>query len=404
MRYPLLTLALAGLLASSVPAGDWTGFRGPNGVAVSVEKDLPVKWGPAENLRWKVALPGRGLSNPIIVDGKVLVTACSGFKQRRLHVLCFEEATGKKLWERQFTATGNTACHPTTNMAAPTPVSDGQAVYALFATGDLAALDLDGTLRWYRSLVSDYPDITNQVGMASSPALWKDVLLLPLENAGESFAAGLDTRTGKNLWKVAREKCINWVSPVLTEAGGQPAAVFYTPKDVTGYDPRTGQVLWSLTDRGGSEMQSPAQGNGLVFVPGRDFLALRPSKDVSIPEVVWKSNKLGGGGGASPVYHDGRIYAMTSTGLRCADAKDGKEIWLQRVEGPAWASPVIADGKAYVTSETGAVTVIELGKEPKVLAKNNVGQPLLATPAVANGALYLRSDSSLFCVGGSKPK
>src|SRR5262249_34067807 len=146
---------------------------------------------------WKAALPGRGLSNPVITGGKVIVTACSGFKQRRLHVLCFDEKTGAKLWERQFTATGNTQCHPVTSMAAPSPVTDGKAVYALFATGDLAALDLDGVLLWYRSLVSDYPDITNQVGMASSPIVHKDVVLLPLDNAGESFAAGLDAKSGK---------------------------------------------------------------------------------------------------------------------------------------------------------------------------------------------------------------
>src|SRR5262245_43889298 len=194
MRCLLVTLVVLTGMTAAVSAADWTGFRGPNSQAISTEKDLPVKWSPKENLRWKVDLPGRGLSNPIITAGKVIVTACSGFKQRRLHVLCYDEHTGKKLWERQFTATGNTACHPTTSMAAPTPVTDGKAIYALFATGDLAALDFDGTLLWYRSLVGDYPDVSNQVGMASSPILYKDVLLLPLENAIDSFAAGVDTK------------------------------------------------------------------------------------------------------------------------------------------------------------------------------------------------------------------
>src|SRR5207244_4427325 len=108
-----------------------------------------------ENIRWKAALPGRGLSCPIITGGKVFVTACSGYMQNRLHVICFNEKTGEKLWERQLTSTGNPQCHPKTNMAAPTPATDGKAVYALFATGDLAAIDLDGTLLWYRSLVTD---------------------------------------------------------------------------------------------------------------------------------------------------------------------------------------------------------------------------------------------------------
>src|SRR5258708_17987812 len=140
-----------GALALTAGAAEWTGFRGPG--AVSEEKGLPVKWSKTEGLRYKVELPGRGLSNPIISKGRIFLTACSGYREKRLHVLCFDEATGKKLWERQFTATGNTACHPTTNMAAPTPVTDGKTVFALFGTGDVAALDLDGGLLWYRSLV-----------------------------------------------------------------------------------------------------------------------------------------------------------------------------------------------------------------------------------------------------------
>src|SRR5207245_5271792 len=117
---------------------------------------------------------GRRVSSPVVAAGRVYVTACSGYQQRRLHVLCFDAATGTKQWERQFQATGNTFCHPKTCMAAPTPVTDGARVYALFATGDLAALDREGHLLWYRSLVGDYGTITNQVGLAASPVLWQD--------------------------------------------------------------------------------------------------------------------------------------------------------------------------------------------------------------------------------------
>jgi outer membrane protein assembly factor BamB len=407
MRHLIAAVALLGGMGAAGTA-DWTGFRGPNGQAVAAEKDVPVKWGKKENIRWKADLPGRGLSNPVITGGKVIVTACSGFKQRRLHVLCLDEKTGVKQWERQFTATGNTQCHPTTNMAAPSPVTDGKAVYALFATGDLAALDLDGTLLWYRSLVSDYPDITNQVGLAASPVVHRGVLLLPMDNAGESFAAGLDAKTGKNLWKVPRGRGINWVSPVIWDNGGQPAVVFHSPREMTAYEPATGKVLWSLADGGSSDISSPALGNGLLFVPGREFVALKAGQNGSTPEVVWKSNKLGGSAGASPVFHEGRLYAMTSVGLRCVDAKDGSEKWLQRVQGRFWASPVIvggeAGGRAYLTAETGKVTVVQLGDQPRILAENDMGQPLLATPALANGAIYLRSDAALHCVGATREK
>src|SRR5579875_3980237 len=137
-------------------AGDWPQFRGPGGTAVSEEKGLPVKWSTTENVRWKAELPGRGVSSPVLAGGRVYVSAASTYRERRLHVLCFDAAKGEKLWERQFAATGGTMCHPKTSMAAPTPVTDGRHVYALFATGDLAAFTRDGDLLWYRALQRDY--------------------------------------------------------------------------------------------------------------------------------------------------------------------------------------------------------------------------------------------------------
>ena len=117
LKYAMSASLLAfGLL--SARAADWTQFRGPGGSSVSMETNLPVKWSKTEGLRYKVELPGRGLSNPVIADGRIFVTACSGYRENRLHVLCFDEATGKKLWERRFTSTGITSCHQTTCMAA----------------------------------------------------------------------------------------------------------------------------------------------------------------------------------------------------------------------------------------------------------------------------------------------
>jgi outer membrane protein assembly factor BamB len=390
------------LLSATGPASDWPQFRGPNGSGVSDEKGLPVEWGPNRNVRWKASLPGRGLSCPIITKGRVIVTACSGFKQGRLHVLCYREDDGTKLWERQFASTGNTQCHQKTCMAAPTPATDGKAVYALFATGDLAALDLDGNQLWYRSLVRDYPDITNQVGMASSPVLSKGVLLVPMENAGDSFAAGIDTRTGKNLWKVSRTRCINWVTPLVVERDGRAEAIFQTTTDVTAYEPATGKVLWSRTGRGTAEVASPVQGEGLLFIAGGELVALKQGKDGGRPEVVWKSSRLPTGI-TTPLYHEGRVYGFkTNIGLTCLDARNGRFLWQQRVRGQYSASPVIGDGKAYLASEEGMVTVVQLGQEPKIVGENDMNQTLLATPAIAGGAIYLRSDQTLFCIGPKK--
>jgi outer membrane protein assembly factor BamB len=394
----LAALCLAG---GRAPGGDWPQFRGPGGGCVSDETGLPVKWSETENIRWKAELPGRGLSNPVIAGGRVYLTASSGYRDRRLHVLCFDEATGKKLWERQFASTGDTACHPKSCMAAPTPATDGKRVFALFATGDVAALGRDGDLLWYRSLVRDYPKITNQVGMAASPVLHDDVLIVPMDNAGDAFLAGLDAATGKNRWKVEREREINWTTPLLVGAGDRAAVVFQSETEVAAFEPKTGRVRWKMPTEKGSNIPSPTAGGGLVFAPGRELLALKPGPDETTPEVVWRSTKLTSGF-ASPLFHKGRVYAVTGVSVNCVDASDGKLLWQERVKGPFSASPVIADGKMYVASEEGLVTVLELGDRPKVLAVNVIDDVFLATPAVANGAIYLRSDKYLYCIGGKK--
>src|SRR5262245_24343132 len=191
------------VLAISIPAlgaAEVTQFR--NGLGTSSEKNLPTKWSATEGLRWKASLPGKGLSNPVVAGGRVFVTATVAYQQKREVVLCFDVKTGKKLWQRQVWATGATQSHEKTNMAAPTPIADAERVYALFATGDLVCYDHDGDLVWYRSLVGDYPTVGNNVGMAASPTMSGDTLLICMENVGESFAVAIDKYTGKNIWRV----------------------------------------------------------------------------------------------------------------------------------------------------------------------------------------------------------
>jgi outer membrane protein assembly factor BamB len=398
MKRFLVGVALL-LLARPAGAGEWPQFRGPDGTAVSDEKELPAKWSTTENVRWKAELPG-GVSSPVVAGGRVYVTAASTFRQRRLHVLCFDAASGEKKWERQLAATGSTTCHPKTSMAAPTPVTDGRHVYALFATGDLAAFNRDGDLLWYRALQSDYPEITNQVGMAASPVLAGETLLLPLENAGDSFALGVDVRTGRNRWKVPRRRDINWVTPTVTRFRGRTAALFQTSGEITAYDADSGEVLWSFKNNKLGSVPSPALVDDLVIVPGEPSIALRILGD-GRPEVVWKSRRLKAAY-ASPVVYKGRIYAMTDIGVACLDPVTGQEIWRERLGNGFSASPIIADGKLYIAKEEGATSVVELGDKPKILADNDLKETLLATPAIANGAIYLRTEKHLYCIAGKK--
>jgi outer membrane protein assembly factor BamB len=388
------------LLIFWLGAADWPQFRGPDGTGVSTETGLPTRWSPTENVRWKVELPGRGVSSPVVARGRVFITACSGYQQRRLHLLCLDAATGKKKWERQLQATGDTFCNPKTCMAASTPAADGERVYALYATADLACFDRQGDLLWYRSLAGDYRNITNQVGMAASPVLWHDLLIVPMENVGESFVAGLDKLTGKNRWKVERPRDINWPTPLLLQNKGQTEVLLQSPQELAAYEPATGRKLWSYQGEGMTAVPSPVAAGGLIVLSGG--VALRPSRE-GPPQVVWKSIKLRPAY-ATPLYYKGRLYALNNSAilLDCADVQTGKVIWQQRVKGPFSASPVAAEGNIYLVNEDGLTTVVRAGDRPQVLSTNALGEPMLATPALADGALYLRSDQHLSCISNQK--
>jgi outer membrane protein assembly factor BamB len=339
----------------------------------------------------------------VVAGRRAFVTASSGFNQDRLHVLCIDTATGKKLWERQFWATGNTLCHPKTAMAAPTPVTDGQRVFALFACGDVVALDRDGNLLWVRSLARDYPPISNNVGMAASPVLWKDTLLLPMENAGVSFAAALDARTGQNRWKVERLRDINWVTPVVVEREGKAEVLFQTKEEITAYDVDTGAKRWEY--KGGlSPVASPCvTPDGLLLVAGGDFYGLKPGASGKEPEVAWKSTKLKTNY-TSAVFHQNRVYGVNNANiLNGIDVATGDQVSQVRLKGPFWASPLIAEGRLYITNEKGLTSVVQLSNEPTVLSTNDIGEDVTATPAIAEGAIFIRTDGHLWCVGQKKP-
>jgi outer membrane protein assembly factor BamB len=403
MKYSWTTIGFL-VLAAALRADDVPQFRGPGGLGISKETNLPTKWSGTEGVRWKADLPGRGLSNPVIAGGRVYVTATAAYQQKREVVLCFDVKTGKKLWERQVWATGATQSHEKTNMAAPTPIADGERVYALFATGDLVCYDKDGDLGWYRSLVGDYPTVGNNVGMAASPTISGDTLLICMENVGESFAVAIDKYTGKNIWRVERPRGINWVSPVVIDNAGQAEVLFQGPTGIDAHDVASGKKNWSAPKLRHTAYATPTVGDGVVFVPSDKFTALRPAKANAEPEVLWQSLKLRPAY-CSPIAHQGLIYVVGGGGVvHCADAKTGEILWSHRIEpaGAFAASPLLADGKLYITSEKGITTVLQAGKEAKVLATNPIGETILASPVAADGAIFLRSDGALYCIGKSK--
>jgi outer membrane protein assembly factor BamB len=384
-----------------VRAGDWPQFRGPNADGVTDEKHLPVEWTKDKGVKWRAELPARGVSSPVVSGGKVYVTCSSGTRDDRLHVVCFDATTGKQLWHRQLKATGGTACHPKSCMAANTPVADESGVYALFATGDLAAFDSDGTLRWYRSLVGDYPTVTNQVGMAASPVLAAGRLIVPMDNEGESFLAAIDTKYGKNVWKVERPKAINWTTPLVRTVGTKTEVLFAAPSGLAAYDASTGEKRWEFKKGRGDIPSGVLAGDSLYLpVTGVSKFKITATGVEAKPEWERKEAQTGF---PSPVVYAGKMFAAGASGfITCADAKTGKLVYKERVKGAFSASPVAADGKVYCLSETGVCTVLDAKADnwaDAVLATNDLGEGSLGTPAIANGLIFIRTDKALYAVG-----
>ncbi len=386
-------------LALSLAAADWTQFRGPRGDGVSTETRLPTRL-EVGSVSWAIDLPGRGISSPVIVGKRVFVTASSGAKQDRLHVLCYGLEDGKLIWERKFWATGRTMTHEKISGATPSPASDGTRIFAIFSSNDCVALDLDGNLLWFRGLGRDYPNASNSLGMSSSLMVAEGVLVAQVENDSESFTAGLDVKTGLNRWKLERPKKANWTSPVpVTGADGRTLVALQSSKGLAAVDPATGQVVWNYGE-GASTVPSTAVSGGRLYVPSQGLTVLEAPVAGGEPKQVWRSGQLRPGT-ASPVVVGDRVYTLNDGGiLTCGDAKDGKRLWQLRMKGPFSASPLAAGGHLYCVNEKGLVQVVDpSAPEGAVVSELDLGQTVIGTPSIAAGSLFVRSDGKLWRIG-----
>jgi outer membrane protein assembly factor BamB len=377
---------------------DWRGFRGTDGTAVAPDDPVPTEWDGGDMIAWQVDLPGRGLSSPIIVGDRVLVTASSGYRQDRLHVLCFDAADGQLAWERQFWPTGRTMTHPTTCVAAPTPTSDGERVFATYSTNDVACLDLEGNLLWYRGLTHDYPNASNSLGMASSPVVADETLAVMVENDSESFTTGLDAATGEQRWKLDRPRRANWTTPVVLPGAdpGEERVLVQSSAGVAAVVPRTGEIAWTYGD-GASTTASLVVAAGTAYVPSHGITAIRPGATTpEVAEIVWQSAKLSPQF-ASPLWFDGSVFVINDPNVLVrADSQSGETQWQLRLEGNFFSSPVAAGGHLFAFSHEGVGFVVDLSGRGRIVARHEFGEPILGTPSVANGALYVRSDGRLW--------
>ncbi|MDZ4820406.1 MAG: PQQ-binding-like beta-propeller repeat protein [Planctomycetota bacterium] len=407
LRWPRLAIStLAAIFVlTTVGHADWRSFRN-GGTGELVAQNPPIKWDvkTGENVAWKTALPGKGVSSPIVVGDKVFVTASDGPRQSRLHVICLDAATGKKVWEHQFWATGRTLAHETSAVAAPTPTSDGERVFAFFSSNDLVCLDLEGNLQWYRGLGYDYPTAGNDVGMSSSPVVTEDCVIVQIESQGESFATGLNKETGEDKWHVKRAKSANWSSPVIFTSGSDKTelVLLQSAAELTALDASTGEQRWNYQHECDGISSSAIDGDK-IFLPGGGLKALRANSKNSPPEVLWTEPKMAAGA-ASPVVHDGTVMIVNRAGVvNCASTEDGKVLWQLRVKGKFWSTPLVAGGRMYLANQDGLVQVLQLSKSRgEELAALEFGEEILASPAVSRDALYYRTTGHLWKIAASK--
>ena len=375
-------------------AADWTQFRGPQGNGVSTERNLPTKLS-SDNLKWSVSLPGRGLSGALVLGDKVILTCSSGPTQTRLHIIALNAEDGSPVWHRQFWATGRTMCHEKTSVAAPTPCSDGKNIYAVFSSNDVVCLDLDGNLQWLRGLTADYANVSNSLGMSSSPVVSGNTLIVQVENDSESYTLGLEKSTGINRWRLDRPKAANWTSPLLLANG---LVALQSKEGIDAVRAKDGSKAWGYDD-GASTIPSSTLLKGVLYVPSNGVTALELNKDdpSNTPKELWQNGRLQLGT-ASPIVIGNKVFTINKAGvLTTGDTQSGERGWQLRLKGPFSATPVSTGKHLYFVNERGLLQVVNTeAEEGEIVGTLNLDDQILGSPAVGQGGIYIRSNTKVY--------
>ncbi len=393
------------LFAITLRANDWPQFRGPDGQGHADVRLVPTSWGTT-NIVWKTEIPSGGWSSPIIQGERVfLTTAVPVDGKQSLRLLCLDTHSGKTFWSTEIFSAVPQKGHQKNSHASPTPITDGDRIYAHFGPYGTAALDLHGKVLW-RNTALKYSPVH---GNGGSPILVGNGLIFSCDGASDPFVVALNKANGEVIWKTARStrpnKTFSFSTPLAIEVNGQTQVVSPTSGGVMAYDPRNGEEIWRVRyPEGYSVVPRPVFGHGLVFLSSAFdrpvFYAIRPDGkgDVTDTHIAWSISK-GAPNTPSPLLVGDEIYFISDAGIMtCAEARTGKIHWQERVGGNYSASPVFASGRIFVQSEEGIGTVLKAGKTFEVLAKNDLKERTLASYAVDEGVIYIRGAQHLFRV------
>jgi outer membrane protein assembly factor BamB len=422
LRVFTLGLFIALAASSASAAEDWPQFGGPTGQGISAATGVPVEWSATKNVAWKVPIPGRAWSSPVLMNGKLYLTTAIGTSaldggnepvdatsDTSLRAMCVDAKTGKIDWDVEVfhrSRADTPPMHPKNSQASPTPVVIADRLYVHYGHLGTAALDLSAGKVLWRQTISYKP----AHGNGGSPVIVDGLLVFNCDGLADPFVCALDASTGDVKWKTprnspARKKFSVATPQVIKLASGATQLISPASGFVGAYDPKDGREIWRVRyGEGYSVVPRPAFADGVIVLSsGYDKPVTyaikvddRMGGDVTGSRVAWKSHKAAPCT-PSPLIVDSAVYLMSDNGFAsCSDLKTGKVHWTQRLEGEYSASPVYAEGRVYFQSESGVAYVVKAATTFEQLAENDIGERCLASYAVADGALFIRSEHHLW--------
>ena len=420
-------------LGAALAEDGWMQFRGA-AAGVAEDKNLPETWSSTENVVWKVDIPGRGWSSPVVAGDRIYLTSVIATEaeeapkkglyfggnreappadEHRWMVYAVDWKTGKLLWEREVHHGKAPSRHLKNSYASETPVTDGERVYVYFGSVGVFCLDRDGKQVWSQPFGPF--KMRYGWGTAASPVLHQGRLYIVNDNDEQSFLAALDAKTGKQIWRVARDEASNWATPFVWDNGRRTEIVTAGTRRIRSYD-ADGKLLWEMGGMSSISIPTPVSKFGLLYITSgyvgdqvRPVFAIRPGAagDISLkadetsnPFVAW-SQKQAGPYNPTPIVYGDYYYTLLDRGFfTCHDAHTGKEIYgKQRIDPAAaafTASPWAYNGKIFALSEDGDTFVMQAGPEFKLLGKNTLDELCMATPAIYRSSLMVRTASKLY--------
>lgn len=408
-------------------AEGWPQFRGPRGDGTAPAAELPLVWNETNHVIWKVRVPGRGRSSPVVFGDRVWLTTAieEGVQRTRigpddmqtaervgLRAVCLDAASGGVVWEVPlFEVEHPDPVHWLNSWATPTPVIEAGTLYCDFGTFGTAAVEAEtGKVRWRQRVPVDH-----QVGPGSSPVVWQDLLVLVRDGRDAQYVTALNRQTGHTAWRVERPPIAaghpnlkkSFVTPLVISSGGRAQLVSPGAHWVVAYDPATGAELWRARHGEGFSIGTcPVFGHGLAFFGTGCFKAqlwavrVDGNGDVTETHVAWKTLRqvpiM-----SSPVLVGEELYWVSDEGMACcAEARTGQIVWQERLGGAHLASPIATADRLYFFGQEGKTSVVKASRQFEKLAENLVEGPVIATPAAVGGSLYLRNDTHLYRLGG----